>query len=363
MAEAPTNGGRGKLPDEAGPGQEVGPEVGQGAAAAAEAIASKDLNNLYLTSCYFEDRAKYRAFCALYAVMRVVDDRIDAIPSRAELTEEDRQREKAVAAAWRRGVEAGYEDREPTAEDLALCDHPQAALLLEGLRRTVTRFPVPSSLWQNFFDAMERDVDRPRFATYEEFLDYAEGATVAPTTIYLFLIAARPSEDAVYGLPEAFDLIACGRHLGLFAYLGHILRDLAQDYSASEEGLLYLAEDDMDRFGLTEEQLGRDVTARRCSPPLRSLVEELVGRSRRELAEGRRLAEALEGKLTPDCAFVLELICAIYEHILDKIEDKSFDPLVKNPRLSLLEKTRIALDTARKVGFEGDLEMPPLSRM
>ncbi len=44
----------------------------------AEEIAAEDLNNLYISSCFFKDPEKYSAFCAYYAVMRVVDDRIES---------------------------------------------------------------------------------------------------------------------------------------------------------------------------------------------------------------------------------------------------------------------------------------------
>ena len=336
----------------------VGHAAGETPAAVAEAIASRDLNNLYLTSCYFTDRAKYHAFCGLYAVMRVVDDRIDAIPSRAALSRHEQGREIAVVDAWREALEAAYRGEVVDGPRLDACDHPQAHSLLVALTETVRSFPAPFELWRNFFDAMERDVSRPRFATYEEFLAYAEGATVAPTTIYLFLIAARPGDDGVYAVPEGFDLLGCGRHLGLFAYLGHILRDLEDDLMTGDEGLLYLAEDDMETFGVTEELLRRDIAAGAASPPVTDLSRELTARSRHELAAGRALAAGLDGHLTPDCAFVLELICSIYEHLLDKLEARSFDPLGESPRLSLLEKTRIGLDVARRVGYQGELQMP-----
>src|SRR5689334_21589895 len=47
------------------------------ALAACESIAAKDASSLYTTSQFFEDRARYEAFIAMYAVMRVIDDTID----------------------------------------------------------------------------------------------------------------------------------------------------------------------------------------------------------------------------------------------------------------------------------------------
>ena len=73
-----------------------------------EAIASKDRNNLYVTSTFFRGHIKYRAFCAYYAIMRVVDDRIDNLPSQSSRCAELRKRELApvsgIKAALRRVI-------------------------------------------------------------------------------------------------------------------------------------------------------------------------------------------------------------------------------------------------------------------
>ena len=128
---------------------------------------------------------------------------------------------------------------------------------------------------------MGEDLTRDRFLTFEDFLGYARGATVAPTTVYLYLIAAERSPDGVHRVPTDFDLRECGRHLGLFAYIGHVLRDLRHDLAAGDRGLVYLAADDMATHGVTDAALRHDADAGQASPAVRSLVRDLAPRGRK----------------------------------------------------------------------------------
>jgi phytoene/squalene synthetase len=80
-----------------------------GVDAVAEAIAARDANNLYRASCFFQNPERYRSFCAQYAIMRVIDDRIDALPARVSLTPPEVAAERDVVDAWRSAVEAVYD--------------------------------------------------------------------------------------------------------------------------------------------------------------------------------------------------------------------------------------------------------------
>ncbi len=219
------------------------------------------------------------------------------------------------------------------------------------MRDAFQRFPVPMALWNNFFDAMKRDVERARFATYPEFLQYAEGASVAPTTIYLFLLSAQRQDNGRYRPPPDFSLVRCGRALGRFAYLGHILRDLPDDLAAGEGGVLFLAADDMQQFQLTEKMLFDDLAAGRAGVALRDLAAELVQRARDAVTEGRRYVGALDGRIGPDCGFILQLIIAIYQAVLDKIETTGYDVVTRGNRLTDDEKGHIVLQVAEQAGY------------
>jgi phytoene synthase len=313
----------------------------------AESIAAKDRNNLYRASCHFRDEERYRAFCADYAIMRSVDDRVDGFLSKPYASAEDRARESRVVEAWHQVIAACLEGDVPAPRDAARTDQPYIGELLTAFAGAVEQFPVPAELWDDFFAAMQQDLRRGQFATYGQYLEYAAGASVAPTTIYLYLILGEPSrEEGIYHPPQDFDIVRCGQALGRFAYLAHILRDLREDLMTGERGLLYLAADDMAVNGVTVESLRRDALAETTSPRLRALVRELVERASTLAQEGRAYLATLDGRLSADRQFVLELIVGIYEGVLGKIASCSHDVMAERHRLTSAEKGTIARQIA-----------------
>jgi len=337
------------------------PQLESDAFAAAEAIASRDCNNLYLTSSFFADGEKYRAFCAFYAVMRVVDDRIDGLPSRGLLSNAQRLTEQGVLSAWSKGVEACYATGSVPNPVVDACARHDAQLLFKAFADSLGTFRPPQVLWDSFFGAMRWDLEHDRFESWQQFLTYAEGASVAPTTIYLFLLVARRVGESTE-LPDGFNVAECGRQLGLFAYIGHILRDLAEDLRTGQNGFLYVSREDMAAHGVTEELLLSDVETGQASTATRGLVAELVSRARQCLSEGRTSMACLSGQLDQDCSFILELIVTVYECVLDKIEACSHDPMGDAHRLTVHEKQGILSDVADRCGYRPDRRLATATR-
>jgi phytoene/squalene synthetase len=318
---------------------------------AAERIASHGLNNLYRTSCYFEDPARYASFCAFYAIMRLVDDRVDGFladggaPSAARAVHD-------VVDAWHAAVRAACSGL-PLPERAAIeMHHPEALELHGALSDAHRRFPTPVSLWDDFFSSMHQDLERARFATYEEFVSYAKGAAIAPATIYLYLISAErdPAGDS-HAPPTDFDLQAAGHKLGLFAYIAHILRDLAEDLTSGGPPYPFIAGDDMAAHGLTEDALYSDLAAGSSGAPLTSLVRDLAGRARLMAIEGRGHMRPLVPRLSPDRAFVLELIVRIYERTLERILHCECDIMSGRHVLTDADKTATARAVAAEMGY------------
>lgn len=320
--------------------------------AIAEAIASRDRNNLYITSTFFQHPARYEAFCAYYALMRVVDDRIDDLLAAGGLSPLIRRRELEVVAAWEEAVNlcsAGGRVPDSLVEG---CQHENARALLDAVSVAYLRLPVARSLWAEFFAAMRSDLTRTGFANWNDFLAYAEGATVAPTTIYLsIIVACFDGEFREGNIPDGFDLVACGRHLGLFAYLAHIVRDLSVDLQNPGGMLMYLTDDDMRAHGVSRSSLRADIARRRASSSTRRLVREILKRANGHLAKGRRLMRPLEGGLPCDCRFILELIIAFYERLVMKIVACHYDPLGDEHWLTPDDQRAVTREVADRTGY------------
>lgn len=309
-----------------------------------ERIAAKDRSNLYVVSRFFEDRARYDAFIAMYAVMRLVDDRVDDVADKALMPQSSRDALLCELDRWEQRIRAAYDGR-PLADpvDVALA----AALLT---------FPVPIELWLNFIDAMRFDVRKPRFDDFDEFLAYGEGATVAPTSIYVYLLTARKQQDGRY-LVDGFDYLACGRDLGRFAYIAHVLRDVCEDLKVGHTGLVYLSRADLDAHQLTEIDL-RALADGRASAVVRerwrSLVHDICERAQRMRRQGAALARTTWDSLPADCAFIFRLIVGTYAELLNRIDADPDCVLRAGSVLSDEDKFALLQSAANAAGFRPD---------
>lgn len=324
-----------------------------------ERIAARDRSNLFLVSQYLCDRRRYEAFVAMYSVMRIIDDLVDAIPDVHALSSAARQRCLDELDTWRKRIQAAYAGTpRPEAPDVALA-------------ATVPRFPIPLAVWSRFLDAMAYDVDHDRFMTQEDFLNYAEGATAAPTIVYVYLLSAQPEEsersgESVYRVKEmadGFDYEACGRALGVFAYMAHILRDVAADLRQGKRGRVYIPLSDLSEAGLSEDEFRSMVRSGAGDARWRALVDMLCRRARGFEQRGTAMARARFPAMDADCRFVLALIIRFYQDLLRRIEADPEAVLAgkvlqkDSDRLRLVEEAR-----AEAGAFGGAVGRAPLER-
>jgi phytoene/squalene synthetase len=192
---------------------------------AAERIARRRMPHLYRVAKLFEDTGRFRAFCATYASMRWVDDAVDLHQAARDLD------------LWEDEIAGLFQGRAGTLEfGPALLD-------------TLSRFEFSVEPWRDLARAMRHDIEEAGFGTYQSFLDYAEGATVAPASVFATLLLMRPGEErARPALPFARIRDAV-RASAIACYEVHILRDAEEDLKA---GRNYFPRDELEGYHLAD---------------------------------------------------------------------------------------------------------------
>jgi len=247
-------------------------------------------------------RAEREAMFALYGFCRVADDIVD------EPGTLDQKRRDLVAL---RG-----------ALDAAWAGEPRGAVLT-ALRAVQGRYPLSKQHLVAVIDGCEMDLEQRRYRTYEELAVYLDRVASAVGRATMEIFGIDPNARERYAVAG-----------GQSVQLTNILRDVREDL---ERDRIYLPQEDLERFGVSEEGLA----ARRVDGPFRALMAFEVERARRLYHEAREsLSEAERRRLLP-----LTAISRIYERVLDRIEAAGYDVFEQRASLPGWRKATLGLGT------------------
>jgi phytoene/squalene synthetase len=188
------------------------------------------------------------------------------------------------------------------------------APFIQEVVETIKKYNIPLHLFHTFAKSMIYDLNNEGFQTYEHFIAYAEGASVAPASIFVHLCCLDNGLEN-YTIPN-MDLLETARPCAIFSYLVHIIRDFEQDY---KENLVYLANDQMERFNVTQKDLFNAAYGIDVSDGFRKLISQYC-----LFAEGQRLKtlaiiEQVTPHLSPQYLASLQVIYSLYNLVYQKI--------------------------------------------
>jgi phytoene synthase len=249
----------------------------------------------------FLPRGKRDAVYASYAFCRFVDDVVDENPDADVRERIDR---------WERELENAYAG-EPT--------HPIGVALAD----TVARYPIPRSSFAGLIEGCRMDLVKKRYRDFEELMVYSDLVATTISTMSLAIFGYR-NEAAV----------SRGRDLATAFQLTNILRDVGEDVGKDR---IYLPQDELERFGVTE----GDLRAKRVTPEFAELMRFQIQRVRALYRKAEPLLEMIE----PDARRCTCLMGSVYYHVLDRIETSGYRIFGKRIGLSLAEKVGIVLRT------------------
>jgi phytoene synthase len=252
---------------------------------------------------------KREAICALYTFCRMVDDCVDEAEGEGE----------AGLVRWLEEVDRCYAGRPTTP-------------LGEDLSRTLARFPIPRAVLAEIVEGCRMDLTKNRYATYDELELYCRRVASA--------VGLASIEIFGYQNPSTRDFAV---QLGLALQLTNILRDVAPD---AARGRLYLPLEDLERFGVREEELlsaGRGRGAPR-RPEVTALLAHEGARARDHYARARASMTREDGaSLKSAC-----LMGAIYRALLDELAARGWP--IGEPRVRLSKPRKLWIAVRALVG-------------
>ncbi|MEM6459929.1 MAG: phytoene/squalene synthase family protein [Planctomycetota bacterium] len=266
------------------------------------AVARRSAGSFY-RGMRLTPQPKRAAIFAVYAWMRAADDLADGeaesqTPRGERLHDFRRQTEDAIDPA--RPMPRGP--------------------VWPALRDTVRRYGIPADYLETMIDGQRSDLEPVACHDFAALYDYCYrvASVVGLTCIRVW---GDDGDPAVRRLAE---------YRGVALQLTNILRDVAED---AQRGRVYLPAEDLDRFGVTPDDL-RDAHA---TESFGRLMQFQIERARSYYD----MSASLERHVAPDCRATCWAIMRTYRVLLERIAQRP-DRVLRR-RLSLPLRTKLAV--------------------
>lgn len=260
-------------------------------------------------------RAKRSAIRALYAFCRTTDDLVDRESATLDELE-----------AWRSQNTLSFEE--------------QTDPVLYYWGKIRSQYQVDSRYENELIDGVRKDLEKTRYQTWTDLQQYCYlvASTVGLLSMPIIGLAHRatPEQAAPYAVT-----------LGIALQLTNILRDIKED---KDRGRIYLPEEDLRQFGLTSDDILREVYDHRFI----SLMKFQIQRAR------QLYRQALPGILLlhPSVRLAVGASAILYRAILDEIEAIQYNVFQQRAHTSALKKIAMLPSILLTINF---LKRPKLA--
>lgn len=262
-------------------------------------LAESHYENFHVATWFLPKRLRPH-FQSIYAYCRVSDDLGDEVGDPAQSL--------ALLDFWNRELDACYrgESRHP---------------VFVALEPTIRACNIPKEPFANLLVAFRQDQTTLRYPTMEDVFGYCRNSANPVGHLVLYVCGYREP-----------DLFALSDSTCTALQLANFWQDVRED---DRRNRIYLPLADMERFGVTEQQIHE----RRFSPEFRALMECEVSFARKLFQQGKPLLHHVDRELAVDLA----LFTSGGEEILRAIERQNYDVLRSRPAISKPRKAALLL--------------------
>jgi len=259
----------------------------------------KDHPNILIAARFWEED-RYCAAKTCYKFMRYIDDMID----------DYKAANKVIGQVEKELFLSNVEKWMNTIISSADCNPEQQELI-----HTIKRFLIPSWPIEEFAKSMIYDINNDGFATLQSFLDYSQGASVAPASIFVHLNGLRKNKG-MFRMPD-FDVREAATPCAIFSYLVHIIRDFQKDQL---NNLNYFADDITKHFSLSRNDLREVAYGHPFSENFRSMMGTYYSLADKYRQETYDIIEKIRHLHEPRYQLSLEIIFDLYLMVFERID-------------------------------------------
>jgi phytoene synthase len=258
-----------------------------------------DHPNILIAANFWEEERFYAAKIC-YKFMRTIDDLIDNYKTKNKLIKpEERKMFEADIDEWLKMIIVSKKSNP----------------LQQELQETIDKFKIPLWPMEAFAKSMIYDVHNDGFSTLESFLEYSNGASVAPASIFVHLNGIQ-KVNGVYKDPP-FDVKWAATPCAIFSYLVHIIRDFQKDQL---NNLNYFADELIIKYGLTRETLREFAEGTPVDEKFRNLVRHYYILADEYRIKTYEVLKAVKLLLEPRYRLSLEIIFNLYLMVFERID-------------------------------------------
>jgi len=266
-------------------------------------LASSHYENFSVATWFLPKRLR-QPFCNIYAYCRISDDLGDEVGDPAASLE--------LLNQWQTELDACY------------AGNPRHPVFV-ALAGTVRQFEIPKYEFSDLLTAFRQDQRITRYPTFEDLLGYCVNSANPVGHLVLYLCGYRNAERQ-----KLSDFTCTALQLANF------WQDVSVDYET--KGRVYLPLEDLNRFGVSEE----DIAARRNTDAFCRMLKFEVERAREWFRQG----EPLIGKVAKELAIDIELFSRGGQEILKAIEEQGYAVLGNRPSISKTRKLKLVARAA-----------------
>ena len=265
---------------------------------------------------------KREFFYASYAAMRIIDDIVDD-----EFMILDQNKRQIIRGRYQNILQSWLKQ---------VCDlddvtkGPLDIRVITALQNTVGKSDMGITQWEELAGALKMDILESPMRTWNEFINYCEGATVSPASIYIYITASsyNPSEGYTYNLEKSPRYYA--KNLAIYCYIVHILRDLAKDAGGSTR-LITIPDDVLKEAELTRKTIQNAVVNK--SQKIFNLAQILSEKASFYKEKGHKVIEELYPVIGNREALALKGLIGVYDKLFVVAKEKSTDFIVNGPKI------------------------------